>query len=81
MNRGAEVVRPHLVIGEEAARGRLYAFIANGIADYKARDDLDRDATSGRLSENLTYGEISPARCWWAGMRAMEEGKRGAEPS
>jgi deoxyribodipyrimidine photo-lyase len=79
MNRGAEIVRPHLVIGEEAARGRLGAFIANGIADYKdARDDLDRDATSG-LSENLTYGEISPRTLWWAGMSAMEEGKRGAE--
>jgi deoxyribodipyrimidine photo-lyase len=79
MNRGAAVVRPHLNIGEEAARGRLGAFIATGIADYaEARDDLGRNGTSN-LSENLTYGEMSARTCWWAGLRAMEEGKPGAE--
>jgi deoxyribodipyrimidine photo-lyase len=79
MNRGAEVVRPHLAIGEDAARGRLGAFMARGIDDYaEARDDLGRDGTS-HLSENLTHGEISARTCWWAGMRAMEEGKAGAE--
>jgi hypothetical protein len=44
----------------------------------EARDDLGRDGTS-HLSENLTCGEISARTCWWAGMRAMEEGKAGAE--
>jgi deoxyribodipyrimidine photo-lyase len=79
MNRGAEVVRPHLAVGEAAAQGRLGAFIAQGIADYsEARDDLARNGTS-HLSENLTYGEISARTCWWAGHRAMEEGKPGAE--
>src|SRR6056297_52473 len=79
MNRGAEVVRPHLAVGETAAQGRLGAFIAHGIADYaQARDDLARDGTS-HLSENLTYGEISARTCWWAGQRAMEEDKAGAE--
>ena len=79
MNRGADVVRPHCVIGEAAARGRLGAFIAQRIGDYaEARDRLDVDGTSG-LSENLTYGEISARSCWHAGMRAMEEGKAGAE--
>jgi deoxyribodipyrimidine photo-lyase len=79
MQRGAPVVRPHLKIGEDAARGRLGAFIAEGIDTYaEARDNLGRDGTS-HLSENLTYGEISARTCWWAGMRAMEEGKAGAE--
>ena len=79
MRRGAAVVRPHCVIGEEAARGRLGAFVAHRIADYsKDRDTLDIDGTSG-LSENLTYGEISARTCWHAGWRAMEEGKAGAE--
>jgi deoxyribodipyrimidine photo-lyase len=55
---GCGGVRPHLNIGEEAARGRLDAFIDTGIADYaEARDDLGRNGTSN-LSENLTM-----ARC------------------
>jgi len=79
MNRGADIVRPHLNIGEEAARGRLGAFMANGVDVYDdARDNLGQNGTSN-LSENLTYGEISARTCWWAGMRAMEEGKAGAE--
>jgi deoxyribodipyrimidine photo-lyase len=39
---------------------------------------LDKDGTSG-LSENLTHGEISARVCWHAGLRAMAEGKAGAE--
>ena len=79
MNRGAEVVREHCVVGETAASHRLGAFIAHRIADYaKARDIPGIDGTSG-LSENLTYGEISPRRCWHAGQRALQDGKAGAE--
>ncbi|BDW85310.1 cryptochrome/photolyase family protein [Roseicyclus marinus] len=79
MDRGAAVVRPHCVIGEAGAQGRLGAFIAHRIGDYgEARDRLDVDGTSG-LSENLTHGEISARVCWHAGMRAMAEGKAGAE--
>ncbi len=79
MNRGAEVVRPHLVVGEEAAQGRLGAFIAHRIAGYaSARDQVAQNGTS-LLSENLTYGEISPRQCWHAGLRALHEGKAGAE--
>jgi deoxyribodipyrimidine photo-lyase len=36
------------------------------------------DGTS-RLSENLTYGEISPATCWHAGWAAIHAGKSDAE--
>ncbi len=79
MARGADVVRPHLRVGEAAARARLDHFLAEKIAPYaEARDLLAVDGTSG-LSENLTYGEISARACWHAGWRAMEEGNTGAE--
>ncbi len=79
MVRGAAIVGKHVTVGEEAARGRLGAFVAHRIAGYaEARDRMAEDGTSG-LSENLAWGEIGPAACWHAGRRAMEEGKAGAE--
>lgn len=79
MNRGADVVRPHLNIGETAAQDRLGTFMADRVGEYaKARDAVALNATS-LLSENLTYGEISPHLCWHAGMRALHEGKDDAE--
>jgi len=79
MHRGADVVRPHLHVGEARARARLATFIRDRIADYaEARDRVAEDGTSG-LSENLAWGEIGPRTCWHAGARAMEEGKAGAE--
>ncbi|TCP42822.1 cryptochrome/photolyase family protein [Rhodovulum marinum] len=79
MRRGAAVVAPHACVGEAAAQGRLGAFVANRIAAYKAERDFPAAEATSRLSENLTYGEISPRACWHAGMRAMGEGKAGAE--
>lgn len=79
MHRGADVVRPHVRLGEQAAQSRLGAFIAQIIAGYDTtRDQPSVDGTSG-LSENLSLGEISPHQCWHAGQRAREEGKPGAE--
>jgi deoxyribodipyrimidine photo-lyase len=79
MNRGAEVCRPYQRVGEEAAQGRLGWFMGQAVGDYnEARDLPSEDGTSG-LSENLALGEISPVRCWHSGVRAMEEGKPGAE--
>ncbi|MBF9042288.1 deoxyribodipyrimidine photo-lyase [Rhodobacterales bacterium HKCCE4037] len=79
MNRGTDVVAEHLNVGETSARARMSNFMAHGIDDYAdARDNLAKNGTS-LLSENLTYGEISARACWWAGQRAMEEGKQGAE--
>lgn len=79
MKRGAAVVQAHLQIGEEAAQARLARFIAEKLRDYaQDRDRLDRDATSG-LSENLTYGEISPHALWRAGQEALSRGVAGAE--
>lgn len=79
MDRGDAVVRKHLHVGEDAARARLDTFIEGRIADYAAkRDLLAEDAGSG-LSENLTWGEISPRALWAAGSRAMAQGAAGAE--
>lgn len=79
MVRGAEVCLPYQRIGEAAATERLHAFADGAIADYKdARNVPSVDATSN-LSENLTYGEISPRQCWHAGQRALHQGATGAE--
>ncbi|KUF09060.1 cryptochrome/photolyase family protein [Pseudoponticoccus marisrubri] len=79
MRRGAGVVRPYVQLGERAAQSRLGAFMASKVADYDyGRDRVAEDGTSC-LSENLSLGEISPAQCWHAGMRAHEDGKPGAE--
>ncbi len=79
MRRGAAVVRPHLNVGEDAAAGRLSDFTEHRIATYKAQRDFPGVTGTSRLSENLTYGEISARTCWQAGVRALEEGKAGAE--
>ena len=79
MDRGAAVLRPHLLLGEAAAATRLAAFLAGPVESYGTdRDRLDMDATS-RLSEPLSYGEIGPRTIWHAGIAAMEQGAAGAE--
>lgn len=79
MERGAAVCRAHQRVGERAARDRLGWFIGHAIAAYKeARDMPAEDGCSG-LSENLTWGEISPRQCWHAGLRARHDGAGGAE--
>lgn len=79
MRRGRDVVAAHVIVGEAAARDRLDQFIQDRVAGYDlARDRPAEKGTSG-LSENLTYGEISAHRCWYAGRAAMEAGHAGAE--
>lgn len=79
MRRGAEVVRPYITLGEEAALQRLDGFIPAKIGNYaEARDMLAQDGTSG-LSENLAYGEISPRTLWHKGQQEMALGAPGAE--
>ncbi|MEP3054187.1 deoxyribodipyrimidine photo-lyase [Ascidiaceihabitans sp.] len=79
MRRGADVVRPHVRLGEAAAQDRLDHFITHLAQGYnEGRDQPWKDGTSN-LSENLALGEISPYQCWHAGRRAMHEGKQGAE--
>ena len=79
MRRGAEVVARHVTVGEDVASSRLASFVADSIADYDTARDLPWQKGTSHLSENLTYGEISPRTCWHSGIRAREEGKAGAE--
>ena len=79
MQRGAAVVLPHCHIGEAAALARLDAFIERHVEAYKAKRDFPAEPVCSGLSENLTYGEISPRRIWHAGWHAMEAGAAGAE--
>ena len=79
MQRGRDVLAGHICVGEAAAHARLHEFIDDKVQSYQSNRDLpDVDGTS-RLSENLTYGEISPAMCWHAGWSALHAGKSGAE--
>ncbi|WP_370210713.1 deoxyribodipyrimidine photo-lyase [Roseovarius sp.] len=79
MQRGAAVCLPHQHVGEATAQGRLGAFMAQGIAEYRAQRDLPGEAGTSGLSENLSLGEISIRQCWHAAMRARQEGAAGAE--
>jgi deoxyribodipyrimidine photo-lyase len=78
MDRGADVVRPFVQLGEEAAQSRLGYFIGHIVEDYDTTRDLPATDGTSNLSENLSLGEISPHQCWHASPRAFEEGKKGA---
>ena len=79
MNRGADIVRSHVRLGEEAAQARLDEFVGDTIERYKVRRDFPSEGATSGLSENLSLGEISPNRCWAAARRLAEEGFSGAE--
>ncbi|MDP5084304.1 MAG: DNA photolyase family protein [Yoonia sp.] len=79
MGRGADILTRHCTVGEEAARDRLDSFIATRVHNYVKNRDLPAVDGTSRLSENLTYGEISPRVCWHAGRRAREAGQGDAE--
>ena len=79
MNRGAKIVEKFTTIGEKKALAKLTNFLSEKINAYKdKRDNLDEDFCSG-LSENLTYGEISARRMWFAAENSKQLGMRGAE--
>ncbi|MEM8536754.1 MAG: deoxyribodipyrimidine photo-lyase [Pseudomonadota bacterium] len=79
MDRGAGILQAHCTVGEGAASARLGHFIAHNIGSYNSNRDLPSVNGTSRLSENLTYGEISPRTCWHAGWRAFHDGKDEAE--
>lgn len=79
MRRGADVVRPFVRLGEDAAQDRLAHFIEDIVDDYDALRDLPAEDGTSCLSENLAIGEISPRQCWHAAMRKQQEGSKGAE--
>lgn len=79
MRRGADVVRPFVRLGEDAAQDRLAHFIEHIVDHYDTKRDLPSEDGTSCLSENLALGEISPRQCWHAAMRRMNEGSKGAE--
>ncbi len=79
MQRGAGVVSQHVVVGEDAAKARLGEFVDKRIEAYKDRRDFPSEPATSGLSENLAWGEISPAQCWHAARRSVEDGSRGGE--
>lgn len=79
MHRGATIVRPHVRLGEHAAQARLGVFMDTRVAGYVEGRDIPAEDRTSALSENLALGEISPHQCWHTGLRAMNEGKAGAE--
>ncbi|MEM5468196.1 deoxyribodipyrimidine photo-lyase [Celeribacter marinus] len=79
MRRGAAIVEPHCHVGEAAAMARLETFVAAHADVYQERRDFPSEPVCSGLSENLTYGEISPRTIWHAGMGALKAGARGAE--
>lgn len=79
MNRGAAVVVAHVGVGEAVAQARLADFLDGPVEVYKERRDFPAEDATSRLSENLTHGEIGPRMVWHGGMRAMQEGRAGAE--
>ena len=79
MRRGAAILARHAQVGEAAAQDRLAEFIEDGVADYVEMRNIPSTRGTSGLSENLALGEISPHQCWHAGIRALHEGKAGAE--
>ena len=79
MRRGAAVLRPYCTVGQDAAQARLDVFLKDSVGDYRENRDLPSVDGTSRLSENLTYGEISPLMCWHGGWRALHAGKSDAE--
>jgi deoxyribodipyrimidine photo-lyase len=79
MRRGADTLASHCTVGEDAATSRLGQFIAHKVANYATNRDLPGVKGTSGLSENLTFGEISPRICWHAGKRALRDGKSDAE--
>ncbi|MEL7343770.1 MAG: deoxyribodipyrimidine photo-lyase [Pseudomonadota bacterium] len=78
MDRGLNIVRPYLCVGEEAALDRLETFVDQRVQDYQARRDFPGEAATSGLSENLAWGEISARVAFLAGARAHDEGAAGA---
>lgn len=73
MERGAAVVARHAKIGEDAAHARLEHFIEHSIRCYKSARDYPSRKSTSQLSENLTYGEISPRVIWHAGLGVVQK--------
>lgn len=79
MHCGVNVVKRFTCVGEAAALERLNCFTEKAVDRYKQDRDFPALNATSRLSENLTYGEISPRTIYHAGRAALEHGAKGAE--
>lgn len=79
MRRGASILAQHSSPGEASAQGKLSAFSAHRMEDYKAHRDFPAAEATSEMSEYLTYGEVSPRQLWHAALRGAAAGKSGAE--
>ena len=79
MRRGADILAQHCCVGEDNAISRLHTFIDTRVHAYNRTRDIPSVKGTSGLSENLTYGEISPLTCWHAGWAALHAGKSEAE--
>ncbi len=60
----ADGLRETWAVGEAAAAARLEAFVADGLAGYGSDRDRPDLPGSSRLSPDLRWGHLSPARVW-----------------
>ncbi|WP_342075664.1 deoxyribodipyrimidine photo-lyase [Yoonia sp. SS1-5] len=79
MQRGRATLASYCTVGEGAAMDRLNSFIADRVQNYQKNRDIPAVKGTSGLSENLTYGEVSPRQCWQAGWAALHEGAADAE--
>lgn len=56
----------HWTIGEKGAQGKLGAFLAHGLNDYKEGRNFPAKNNVSQLSPYLHFGEISPHQVWYA---------------
>lgn len=64
--------------GEDAAKKRLEAFLAERLCDYPATRDRPGDAGTSALSAHLRFGEIGPRTVWHTTLDAVRSGRVAA---
>ncbi len=79
MQHSSTIVKKYISIGEEAAHKRLLHFIDHSILDYKKFRDFPFMEATSKLSQYLTYGEISPWDCWHATQNFNWDTSQGPE--
>ena len=62
--------------GEAGAQARLGEFVADSLAQYRARRDLPGTDGTSRLSPYLAWGEISPRQVWHASAAPTASGEK-----
>lgn len=59
-------LKKYVSIGETEAQNKLKQFIENSIKNYHELRNFPSKEGTSKLSQHLTYGEISPWDCWQA---------------